>query len=186
DYFRKVSGVMDLTHDFSVAILDHLQVSLDQRLSDGKRSMLVLVVALALVLLVLVWLYLGFYVSTRRTISDLSQVMRQVAAGDMTGRVVVTSRGELGQLATELKTSGPRTQALPRPVRRTPGQVSDQPGPGEEIATRPTPAVEARPTQREQAATAMSETAAASQEVARSAALAANNAEQVDSETLTG
>ena len=186
DYFRKVSGVMDLTHDFSVAILDHLQVSLDQRLSDGKRSMLVLVVALALVLLVLVWLYLGFYVSTRRTISDLSQVMRQVAAGDMTGRVVVTSRDELGQLATELNTSVQRIQELIRHVSRTTGQVSDQSGQVEEISTQSSQAVEAQRTQIEQVATAMNEMAATSQEVARSAALAANNAEQVNNETLTG
>ena len=185
-YFRKVSGVMDLTHDFSVAILDHLQVSLDQRLSDGKRSMLVLVVALALVLLVLVWLYLGFYVSTRRTISDLSQVMRQVAAGDMTGRVVVTSRDELGQLATELNTSVQRIQELIRHVSRTTGQVSDQSGQVEEISTQSSQAVEAQRTQIEQVATAMNEMAATSQEVARSAALAANNAEQVNNETLTG
>src|SRR5690606_12942323 len=186
DYFRKVSGVMDLTHDFSVAILDHLQVSLDQRLSDGKRSMLVLVVALALVLLVLVWLYLGFYVSTRRTISDLSQVMRQVAAGDMTGRVVVTSRDELGQLATELNTSVQRIQELIRHVSRTTGQVSDQSGQVEEISTQSSQAVEAQRTQIEQVATAMNEMAATSQEVARSAALAANNAEQVNNETLHG
>ena len=186
DYFRKVSGVMDLTHDFSVAMLDHLQVSLDQRLSDGKRSMLVLVVALALVLLVLVWLYLGFYVSTRRTISDLSQVMRQVAAGDMTGRVVVTSRDELGQLATELNTSVQRIQELIRHVSRTTGQVSDQSGQVEEISTQSSQAVEAQRTQIEQVATAMNEMAATSQEVARSAALAANNAEQVNNETLTG
>ena len=186
DYFRKVSGVMDLTHDFSVAILDHLQVSLDQRLSDGKRSMLVLVVALAVVLLVLVWLYLGFYVSTRRTISDLSQVMRQVAAGDMTGRVVVTSRDELGQLATELNTSVQRIQELIRHVSRTTGQVSDQSGQVEEISTQSSQAVEAQRTQIEQVATAMNEMAATSQEVARSAALAANNAEQVNNETLTG
>ena len=186
DYFRKVSGVMDITHDFSVAILDHLQVSLDQRLSDGKRSMLVLVVALAVVLLVLVWLYLGFYVSTRRTISDLSQVMRQVAAGDMTGRVVVTSRDELGQLATELNTSVQRIQELIRHVSRTTGQVSDQSGQVEEISTQSSQAVEAQRTQIEQVATAMNEMAATSQEVARSAALAANNAEQVNNETLTG
>src|SRR5690606_1904085 len=122
----------------------------------------------------------------RRTISDLSQVMRQVAAGDMTGRVVVTSRDELGQLATELNTSVQRIQELIRHVSRTTGQVSDQSGQVVSISTQSSQAVEAQRTQIAQVATAMNEMAATCQEVARSAALAANNAEQVNNETLTG
>src|SRR5690606_8151029 len=126
NYFQTVTAEMNHTHAFSAAILDYLQGALNERLSDGNRSMLTLTAALVLILLLIIWLYLGFYMSTRRTINQLSLAMRQVAAGDMTGRVVVTSRDELGALAGELNTSMERIQALIQHVSRTSGQVSDQ------------------------------------------------------------
>ena len=186
NYFQSVTTEINHTHDFSVAILDHLQLSLDERLSDGSRAMLLLVVALATILLLIIWLYLGFYMSTRSTINQLSAAMRQVAAGDMTGRVTVTSRDELGSLAAELNTSIERIQGLIRHVSQTSGQVSDQSSQVVSISTESSRAVEAQRTQIEQVATAMNEMAATSQEVARSAALAATNAEQANSETLNG
>lgn len=56
----------------------------------------------------------------------------------------------------------------------------------EGISSQSSQAVEAQRTQIEQVATAMNEMSATSQEVARSAALAATNAEQANNETLTG
>src|SRR5690606_21584081 len=124
--------------------------------------------------------------STRQTIGELSLVMRQVAAGDMTGRVRVASRDELGALAQELNGSLERIQSLIQHVRRTSGQVHDQSAQVVSISSESSQAVDAQRNQIEQVATAMNEMAATSQEVARSAALAATNAEQVDQETLSG
>ena len=185
-FFQAITAEMNHTHGLSTAILDHLQSALGDRLSDGNRSMLLLVVALAVILILIIWLYLGFYVSTRRTINQLSEAMRQVAAGDMTGRVTVSSRDELGSLAGELNASIERIQTLIQHVRQTSSQVSDQSTQVESISTESSRAVEAQRTQIEQVATAMNEMAATSQEVARSAALAATNAEQANSETLSG
>src|SRR5690606_23108787 len=78
------------------------------------------------IMVLIIWLYLGFYFSTRQTIGELSLVMRQVAAGDMTGRVRVASRDELGALAQELNGSLERIQSLIQHVSRTSGQVHDQ------------------------------------------------------------
>src|SRR5690606_32399979 len=67
-YFERLSAEMAKTHGFSEAILGYLEDALTQRLGEGKRAMLVLVSALAVILLLIVWLYLGFYMATRRTI----------------------------------------------------------------------------------------------------------------------
>ncbi len=186
DFFQTVTLEMNKTYDFSHAVLDHLQQALDQRLSAGNRSMTLLVTALAVIMVLIIWLYLGFYFSTRQTIGELSLVMRQVAAGDMTGRVRVASRDELGALAQELNGSLERIQSLIQHVRRTSGQVHDQSAQVVSISSESSQAVDAQRNQIEQVATAMNEMAATSQEVARSAALAATNAEQVNQETLSG
>ncbi|PRB84519.1 methyl-accepting chemotaxis protein [Pseudomonas sp. MYb185] len=185
-YFERLSAEMAKTHGFSEAILGYLEDALTQRLGEGKRAMLVLVSALAVILLLIVWLYLGFYMATRRTISELSATMRQVAAGDMTGRVKVVSHDELGNLAGEFNGCIERIQGLIRHVSQTSGQVSDQSQQVVGISTESSQAVEAQRTQIEQVATAMNEMAATSQEVARSAALAVTNAEQVNNETVNG
>src|SRR5690554_2423251 len=186
DFFQTVTLEMNKTYDFSHAVLDHLQQALDQRLSAGNRSMTLLVTALAVIMVLIIWLYLGFYFSTRQTIGELSLVMRQVAAGDMTGRVRVASRDELGALAQELNGSLERIQSLIQHVRRTSGQVHDQSAQVVSISSESSQAVDAQRNQIEQVAKAMNEMAATSQEVARSAALAATSAEQVNQETLSG
>ncbi len=186
NYFQRISVEMAKTHGFSEAILGYLEGALAQRLGEGKRAMLILVSALVVILLLIVWLYLGFYMATRRTIEELSATMRQVAAGDMTGRVKVTSRDELGNLAGEFNGSIERIQGLIRHVSQTSGQVSDQSRQVVGISAESSQAVEAQRSQIEQVATAMNEMAATSQEVARSAALAVTNAEQVNNETANG
>ena len=186
NYFQRISVEMAKTHQFSEAILDYLENDLIQRLGEGRRAMLILVSALVVILLLIVWLYLGFYVATRRTIEELSTTMRQVAAGDMTGRVKVVSRDELGNLAGEFNGSIERIQGLIRHVSQTSGQVSDQSRQVVDISAESSQAVEAQRSQIEQVATAMNEMAATSQEVARSAALAVTNAEQVNNETVNG
>ena len=185
-YFERISKGMAEPNNFSAVILDYLDESLNQRLSEGTGAMLVLIGALAIILVLIIWLYLGFYISTRQTINQLSMVMRMVAAGDMTGRAAVTSRDELGELAGELNSSVERIQGLIRHVSETAGQVSGQSSQVVDISTESSQAVETQRDQIDLVATAMNEMAATSQEVARSAALAVTNAEQVNSETVNG
>ena len=185
-YFRRLSAEMAKTHAFNEAILSFLSEGLTQRVSDGNRSMLLLVTALVVILLAIIWLYLAFYVATQRTIRALSETMEHVAAGDMTVRVTVTSRDELGKLAGEFNGSIERIQGLIRHVSKTSGLVSDQSQQVVDISSESSQAVESQRTQIEQVATAMNEMSATSQEVARSAALAVTNAEQVNHETING
>ncbi|MEJ6655773.1 MAG: methyl-accepting chemotaxis protein [Pseudomonas sp.] len=185
-YFQRISAEMAHTHSFSGEILQFLKQGLADRLSEGNRAMLTLVVGLAVILVLIVWLYLGFYMATRRTIQTLSDTMAKVAVGDMTARVASTSRDELGKLAGEFNGSIERIQGLIQHVSKTSGLVSDQSQQVVDISSESSHAVESQRTQIEQVATAMNEMSATSQEVARSAALAVTNAEQVNHETING
>lgn len=185
-YFDRITGEIDKTYALNQAIFNTLEIVLDERLAGNTRSMVVLIAALVAVLALIIYLYLGFYMATRRTLSRLSALMSQVAAGDMTVRVEVDSRDELGALAGEFNDTVARIRGLIQQVSETSGQVQGQSQQVERVAAESSQAVASQRSQIEQVATAMNEMAATSQEVARSAALAVTNAERVNAETLDG
>ncbi|MGI3129890.1 methyl-accepting chemotaxis protein [Halopseudomonas pachastrellae] len=185
-FFDRISGEIDTTYALNAAIFDYLGAQLESRLGQNERAMMVLIVSLLAVGLLIIYLYAGFYMATRRTLKRLSQQMGQVAQGDMTVRVDVDSRDELGALASDFNNTVQRVRELIQQVSVTSGQVQEQSREVEQIAAESNQSVTAQRSQIEQVATAMNEMAATSQEVARSAALAVTNAEQVNTETLNG
>ena len=112
--------------------------------------------------------------------------MGQVAGGDMTVQVEVDSHDELGDLAADFNNTVLKVRELIRQVSTTSDQVQEQSRQVENIATESSHAAASQRSQIEQVATAMNEMAATSQEVARSAALAVTNAEEVNNQTLSG
>ncbi|MEH6799829.1 MAG: methyl-accepting chemotaxis protein [Halopseudomonas sabulinigri] len=186
DYFQRITTEIDKTYALDTAIFDALRARLNTRLGENQRSMLVLIVSLSLVGLLIIYLYAGFYMATRRTLKRLSSQMAQVAGGDMTVQVVVDSRDELGDLAADFNNTVLKVRELIRQVSATSDQVQEQSRQVESIASESSQAATSQRSQIEQVATAMNEMAATSQEVARSAALAVTNAEEVNTQTLSG
>ncbi|GAA6131910.1 methyl-accepting chemotaxis protein [Halopseudomonas sabulinigri] len=185
-YFQRLTAEIDKTYALDTAVFDALRERLSERLGQNRSSMLVLIVSLSLVGLLIIYLYAGFYMATRRTLKRLSSQMGQVAGGDMTVQVDVDSRDELGDLAADFNNTVQKVRELIRQVSSTSDQVQEQSRQVENIASESSQAATSQRSQIEQVATAMNEMAATSQEVARSAALAVTNAEQVNTQTLNG
>jgi len=185
-YFERITAEIDKTYNFNKAIFNSLEGMLQARLGENLRSMMILIASLVAVLVLIVYLYLGFYMATRRTLHKLSVLMGQVANGDMTVRVEVESKDELGALAGEFNETVQRIRGLIQQVSQTSGLVQEQSQQVENISSESSSAVAAQRSQIEQVATAMNEMAATSQEVARSAAAAVVNAEKVNAETASG
>src|SRR5690606_20399914 len=80
-YFQRLSTEMGYTHAFNREILQFLKQGLIERLGDGNRAMLTLVAALAVILALITWLYLGFYMATRRTIETLRHLRHGAGQG---------------------------------------------------------------------------------------------------------
>lgn len=97
-FYEDVSQLMAQTYQLNEATLGFLGRQLEQRLTQNRTHMLVLVSALAAVFLLIFYLYAGFYASTRTTLRRLGAMMDKVAAGDMTVTFVAQSRDELGDL----------------------------------------------------------------------------------------
>lgn len=185
-FYQRLTTEIDKTYVFNSAVFDSLETVLSERAVANMRSMVVLLAALLAVLALITYLYLGFYMATRRTLQTLSSLMAQVARGDMTVGIKVDSKDELGALAGEFNITVSRIRDLIRQVSETSGLVAEQSRQVEDISAESSSAVAAQRNQIEQVATAMNEMAATSQEVARSAASAVDNAEKVSKETLSG
>ena len=185
-FYEQVSALMGETYRLNDAVIAHLQQQLQARLGEHRLHMLALVAALAIVFLSILYLYSGFYVSTRRTLGNLGAAMDRVAGGDMTVSFEVRSQDELGELGQGFNETVRRIRVLIEQVGRTVATVEEQAGQVLSVSTRSNQAVSGQREQIEQVATAMNQMSATALEVARSAALAADGAQQVNRESANG
>ncbi|BBH44372.1 chemotaxis transducer [Pseudomonas sp. KU43P] len=185
-FYQQVSDLMARTYQLNDAVMGHMQVQLQQRLGEQRGWMIALVAVLAGVFALIVYLYGGFYVSIRATLRNLGCAMEKVAAGDMTVSFQAHSRDELGDLGRDFTETVQRIRGLIDQVGRTVVAVEEQAGQVLAVSTRSNQAVSGQREQIEQVATAMNQMSATVQEVARSAALAADGAQQVNHESANG
>ena len=185
-FYDEVSASMDKTYQFNDAVLVLLEQQLRERLQENRAQVGLLVAALVVVFLLIVYLYGGFYVSIRSTLSNLGRVMNQVAAGDMTVECKVHSKDELGELGLVFNETVRKIHELIERVGQTVVEVEHQAKRVEQISGESNQAVAGQRSQIEQVATAMNEMSATAQEVARSAAAAVDSAQSVNQETVNG
>ena len=185
-FYQEVSELMGQTYRLNDAVLAQLQVQLQERLAEHRQRMIALIAALATVFALIIYLYSGFYVSTRQTLRGLGAAMDKVAAGDMTVSYQARSRDELGELGSAFNETVRRIRELIGQVGHTVTTVEAQAGQVLAVSVRSNQAVSGQREQIEQVATAMNQMSATALEVARSAALAAEGAQQVNRESATG
>uniref|UniRef100_UPI00313B365E methyl-accepting chemotaxis protein n=2 Tax=Pseudomonas sp. OTU5201 TaxID=3043850 RepID=UPI00313B365E len=186
DLFQSIGEEMDKGQRFNLASFGYLEERLDARLAKDRQKMVMLLSALVITLLIIIYLSSGFYASIRRTLRGLSDVMDDVAAGDMTVSVPTVSRDELGDLSRVFNVSIAKVHDLIERVGQTIVAVEHQAGQVANVSSHSNQEVSAQRDQIEQVATAMNQMAATVQEVARSAAAAVSNAQDVNRETVGG
>ena len=186
DFFTQMTTGIDKTYALNDAVLQYLDQELGQRLEQKRTQMVLLVVALVLVFVLIGYLYGGFYVSTRATLKGFGKTLGQVAAGDMTVRVNVSSQDELGELGEVFNGTVAKIRDLIELVGQTVTEVERQADRVELVSGESSQAVTAQRGQIEQVATAMNEMSATAQEVARSASAAVDSAHSVNQETVSG
>ncbi|MDG9922161.1 MULTISPECIES: methyl-accepting chemotaxis protein [unclassified Pseudomonas] len=185
-FFDQLSAAIDKTYALNDSVLDFLDKELSQRLEQKRTQMVLLVVALVVLFLAIGYLYGGFYVSTRSTLKGFGKTLGQVAAGDMTVRVNVKSKDELGELGQVFNGTVAKIRDLIELVGQTVTEVERQADRVELVSGQSSQAVSAQRGQIEQVATAMNQMSATAQEVARSAAAAVGSAQSVNDETVSG
>jgi len=172
------------------ALYDAIVPALDQLFSERvsrDRHELLLASGLAIgVLLLLAYLFTGFYLSVRDSIRDISAASRQLADGDLTARVRLHTRDELGDVANHFNTMGDQFAALVQQIIQAATHIATAAEELTAVARDSADNVDRQRQETDQVATAINEMTATVQEVSRSAADAAGAAGNADREAQGG
>lgn len=185
-YDSRVSQQLEGYGELKTAAFEVVDANLKARLYQEQRQRLLIIVALALVLVVVVYLYLGFFVSVRTAINRFSTAAGKVAAGDMTTRIELNNRDELGELTDEFNNMTDRIAELVRSVRQTTTQVDQQATRVNDTAISNSEAVTRQMDENGRINEAMSQMVEAVGEVTQSAHRVADSATAVEKDSETG
>lgn len=184
--FSKISAVMMRSYKLSDQLEVFMSEKLDQRLGVKRLQMVTSAMALVAVFIVIFYLYAAFYVSIRKTILGLSDMVNKVAAGDMTVSFQSHSRDELGDLGNVVNTMVQKIHDLIQLVIDTVAEVENQSERVKAVSSESNQLVSGQRHQIEQVSQAMAEMSSATQEVSSSSTLAVDNAHSVNDETVHG
>ncbi|PVY69585.1 methyl-accepting chemotaxis protein [Tamilnaduibacter salinus] len=183
---RFVSEAIGEHYELMDAIYGIVDANLAARLDAETDQRLTILLALGGLLLVIVFLYLGFFMSVKTAISRFTDAARHVADGDMTVRIKLDNRDELGTLTDEFNNMTARIAKLIRSVSGTTGDVDEQAARVNTVATSNSDAVSRQMTETGQIAEAMHQMVDAVQEVAKSAQQASDTANRAEHDAEQG
>ncbi|MDX1757466.1 MAG: methyl-accepting chemotaxis protein [Marinobacter sp.] len=186
DFNRVIEAQFAHLNDLHSVIFEVIAENLNQRLVAEKAQRSLIFIALLVVLLIVVYLYVGFFVSVRTAIARFSDAARTVAAGDMTVRIDLENRDELGQLTTEFNNMTSKMADLIQSVSATTQDVDRQASRVNDTATMNSEASARQMDETNQITDAMQQMVEAVQEVAESALRVSDSANNAEQDTETG
>ncbi|WP_298446794.1 methyl-accepting chemotaxis protein [uncultured Marinobacter sp.] len=186
EYDSRISAELEGYVELKEAAFDVVAANLGARLEQEVSQRRLIVVALIVVLLFVVYLYVGFFMSVRTAINRFSEAARKVAAGDMTTRISLDNRDELGELTGEFNNMTDRIAELIRSVGQTTHEVDQQAARVKDTAAANSEAVARQMAESGQINEAMSQMVEAVSEVTESAHRVADSATAAEQDTETG
>ncbi|ROT98348.1 methyl-accepting chemotaxis protein [Marinobacter sp. R17] len=186
DFDKLISPLIAPNFELMDQIFQVVDDNLAERLNRETNQRMVIFLVLGIVLLIVVYLYLGFFVSVKKAISRFGKAARQVADGDMTVRIELANRDELGALTDEFNNMTSKMADLIRSVSRTTGDVDTQATRVNDSASANSEAVERQMSETEQISDAMHQMVDTVQEVAESAQRASDSAGSAEKDAEQG
>lgn len=174
----------------SYKLYDALVPKLDELFAErigsdsAKRVMAISVVASVLVLLA--YLFLGFYASVHRSITQISSAAKKLSAGDLTVQVNLSSRDEMSQIADSFNVMAQQFNQIVKQITSSSQQVASSSEKLSAITEQTRQSIYEQQSQTEQVATAMNEMSATVQEVSKNIAGTAQATQEAHAETAEG
>ena len=176
DYDGLIASELKPLESLNETVFTVIGDNLAQRLAAEKTQRALIFVSLLVVLAIVVYLYVGFFVSVRTAIRSFSVAAREVAAGDMSVRIKLRNRDELGALTDEFNNMTSKMADLIRSVGTTSQEVDEQAIRVNETAASNRDAVANQMHETHQITEAMSQMVETVQEVSESAHRVADSA----------
>ncbi|KAA0694766.1 methyl-accepting chemotaxis protein [Halopseudomonas laoshanensis] len=177
--------MISLPTDVVMQELNSLSAALDQRQTDDALMMIIIGLVVALLgLAVMVLVGLGLSKPARRLVAMLDDIAR--GDGDLTKRLAVDRKDELGDIARGFNAFLDKLQAMIREVVSSVQQVTDASENTADIAMRTNDGIQRQLSEIDLVATAVTEMTATAQDVARNAAQAAEAANNADGSASHG
>jgi len=170
-------------YDAMVPVLDNLFTT---RIRNQTATRNLALVVVAGVLLLVAYLFIGLYLSIHTSVQRIGDATRRMAGGDLTTRVSLNARDEMGQVAQRFNDMAEQFEALIQQIVSATSQLASA---SEEVAAVSKDSarnVDRQRQETDQVATAMNEMTATVQEVASNAAGAAGAASNTDNEAKGG
>ena len=185
-YAKTLESPIDALNNLAQVALPLVEQQLAQRLRHERSSLNTLVITLVLVLAVVAYLYMAFSFSMRANINRFSRAARQVAEGDLTVRIQISSRDEMGSLSAEFNHMTARTQALLKTVSSTVQDVDKQSDRVNETAVISNDAVQKQKYETQQISKAMHQMMGNVDSVAMRSKVASDSANQANLQARDG
>jgi len=184
--FSTATQAITKTYALFDAIVPQLDALLAERIAAGHAKEISTIAIAVVVLLLTAYLFAGLYLSVNDSVQNMHKATRHLAAGDLTTRVQIASRDEMGDIATSFNEMAEGFSDTVQHIIASSAQLTAA---GEEmsaITAQTSQDMQGQQSQTDQLATAMNEMAATVQEVARHALDAANAATKANNESNQG
>jgi len=167
-------------------VLSETGDQLRSRLASHQRKLLFWGLALLATIFTIIYLFIGFYLSVRRAIREISEATRLLAEGDLRCAIKPLGRDELGDLAEDFNLMQVRMRELITEVKNFSSSTQDKAADVSEHALSSQQSVEHQATKLELIATSMSELVSSVQEVSTSSNTTADKASQAGQKCREG
>jgi methyl-accepting chemotaxis protein len=103
-FFEHGSSSLDKVWALNTAIIPAMQSVFDARLAKYRQQEWLAYGVTNLVLLFMIYIFAGFYLGVRRTIAQIDEGARDIAAGNLSRRVTLDAKDEMVQIAASFNT----------------------------------------------------------------------------------
>ncbi len=110
-YVASATKALDASFNLWDRGVTELDVLLQTRIDGFARRKSLVELVTAIVLMLVTYLWAGFYLAVRHTVSSLDDASKRMVSGDMGGTITLDNRDELGQVVTSFNTIATRLRA---------------------------------------------------------------------------
>ncbi|MBB1487188.1 methyl-accepting chemotaxis protein [Oceanospirillum sediminis] len=185
-YFKQESAAHNAAYQFIHQAIGFVEQNLQDRFDEQNQYFYLVLIGVLATIFITNYLMLGFNVSVRQGLEEILTATEQVAEGDLTCKVELSSRDELGQFAEEFNSMTRRMRSLLSTVNQTAGSVAGQAQTVSQIAANSRRSADEQHRQIEQIVNSFNEMVNSAQEIAGQTQTASQQSREVGQQSSLG